>query len=59
VFCCFLLVIGAVTWFVFLETKGYSLEENAILFDALGVERASSFRSDGKLVGKATVCRNI
>jgi hypothetical protein len=52
VFCYFLLVIRAVTWFVFPETKGYSLEKIANLFDAPGVPPASSFRSDGKLVGK-------
>jgi hypothetical protein len=52
VFCCFLLVIGAVTWFVFPEIKGYSLEKIVIQFDALGVAPGSSFRSAGKLMGK-------
>jgi hypothetical protein len=52
VFCCFLLVIGTVTWSVFPETKGYSLEEIAVLFDGPGAAPASSFPSDGKLVGK-------
>jgi hypothetical protein len=46
------LVIGAVTWFVFPETKGYLLEEIVILFDAPRVVPGCSFRSDGKLVGK-------
>jgi MFS family permease len=33
VFCCFLVVFLGVTWWLFPETKGYSLEEIAILFD--------------------------
>jgi len=36
VFCCFLVVILAVTYAVFPETKGYSLEEIAVLFDGPG-----------------------
>ena len=33
VFCCFLVVIFAVTYLYFPETKGYSLEEIAEIFD--------------------------
>lgn len=33
VFCCFLVVILAVTWFTFPETKGFSLEEIVQIFD--------------------------
>lgn len=36
VFCCFLAVIVLVTWFVFPETKGHSLEEIAEIFDGPG-----------------------
>lgn len=41
VFCCFLVVFLAVTYFLFPETRGYSLEEIAVIFDgpqALKVE---------------------
>ncbi|TVY76093.1 Lactose permease [Lachnellula suecica] len=33
VFCCFLVVFLGITWWLFPETKGYSLEEIAVLFD--------------------------
>ncbi|KXH42749.1 hypothetical protein CNYM01_03772 [Colletotrichum nymphaeae SA-01] len=33
VFCCFLVVFFVVTWVLFPETKGYSLEEIAVIFD--------------------------
>lgn len=33
VFCCLLVVIFATVWFLFPETKGYSLEEIAEIFD--------------------------
>jgi len=33
VFCVFLVIILATTWFLFPETKGYSLEEIAEIFD--------------------------
>lgn len=36
VFCCFLAVFLAVTWFFFPETKGRSLEEIAEIFDGPG-----------------------
>ena len=36
VFCCFLAVFLAVTYFVFPETKGRSLEEIAEVFDGPG-----------------------
>jgi hypothetical protein len=49
VFCCFLVVIWAVTYFVFPETKGYSLEEIAVLFDGPEAAPSSFFPSDGKL----------
>ncbi|RDW68144.1 general substrate transporter-6 [Coleophoma cylindrospora] len=52
VFCCFLLVILVVTYFVFPETKGYSLEEIAVLFDGPDAAPASKYVSEGKLVGK-------
>jgi MFS family permease len=35
VFCCFLVVFLVVTYLLFPETKGYSLEEIAVLFDGL------------------------
>lgn len=52
VFCCFLAVIGTVTWFTFPETKGYSLEEIAVLFDGPDAAPASSYPSDGKRVSQ-------
>ena len=33
VFCCLLVVFLAITYFVFPETRGYSLEEIAVVFD--------------------------
>lgn len=50
VFCCFLVVILAVTYFVFPETKGYSLEEIAVLFDGPEAAPESSYVDgiDGK-----------
>ncbi|KAI9734012.1 MAG: hypothetical protein M1834_002669 [Cirrosporium novae-zelandiae] len=36
VFCCLLAIFFAVTWFCFPETKGYSLEEIAEVFDGPG-----------------------
>ena len=52
VFCCFLLVIGVVTFLTFPETKGYSLEEIAILFDGPGAAPTMSFLDDKKAVTK-------
>jgi hypothetical protein len=50
VFCYFLVVIGAVTFFTFPETKGYSLEEIAVLFGGLGAAPTLSFLGDQKAV---------
>lgn len=46
VFCCFLAVICAVTYFLFPETKGYSLEEIAEVFD--GPSARAMFEPDTK-----------
>lgn len=46
VFCCFLVVILAVTYLFFPETKGYSLEEIAIVFDGPAAELESSYPDD-------------
>lgn len=48
VFCCFLVVIITVTYFTFPETKGYSLEEIAIVFDGPNAAPASSYAEQGK-----------
>jgi hypothetical protein len=53
VFCCFLLVIGTVTYTIFPETKGYSLEEIAVLFDGPDAVPTAAFSNGGKqVVGK-------
>ena len=48
VFCCFLVVILAVVYFTFPETKGYSLEEIATIFDGPDAAPASSYINDIK-----------
>jgi hypothetical protein len=43
VFCCFLVVIITTVYFTFPETKGYSLEEIATIFDGPDAAPASSY----------------
>ncbi|KAL1885440.1 hypothetical protein Plec18167_000934 [Paecilomyces lecythidis] len=45
-YCCFDVIVLAVTWFAFPETKGYSLEEIAAVFDG------SSPATDGEVFDK-------
>ena len=46
-FCCLLIVIVGVTWFFFPETKGYSLEEVAEVFDGPAAGRKVSVDLSG------------
>lgn len=50
VFCCFLVVILAVTFFTFPETKGFSLEEIVQIFD--GPQAARDVEESEKEVKK-------
>lgn len=47
-FCCFLVVVLAVTWVAFPETKGYSLEEIKQVFDG---EESGNREEEGEEVG--------
>ncbi|KAI6082026.1 hexose transporter [Hypoxylon rubiginosum] len=56
VFCCLLVVFLAVTWVLFPETKGYSLEEIAVLFDGPEADEA---RVDAKIMESEMVAHDI
>lgn len=59
-FCCFDVVVLVVTWFAFPETKGYSLEEIAEVFD--GPSAATSgeiFDKGSELVGKGEHAEHV
>ena len=55
VFCVLLVIIFATTWFLFPETKGYSLEEIAEIFDGPDYRRrveSGVFKEDIHFTGK-------
>ncbi|KAL4890119.1 general substrate transporter [Aspergillus ambiguus] len=54
-FCCFDAVVVAVTWFCFPETKGYSLEEVAEVFDGPVAIRPGEPLGKGYDVGKGSI----
>ena len=56
VFCVFLVIILATTWFLFPETKGYSLEEIAEIFDGPDYRRrveSGAYKEDIVFAGKS------
>ncbi len=55
VFCCFLVVFLGVTWWLFPETKGYSLEEIAVLFDGENAEVEDVRLDEDKILERAGV----
>jgi len=55
VFCCFLVVFLGVTWWLFPETKGYSLEEIAILFDGEAANIEDVRLDEDKILANAGV----
>jgi MFS family permease len=59
-FCCFDVLVLAVTYFVFPETKGYSLEEIAEVFDGPAVVSSSEvLGSKDGVVGSAEHTENV
>lgn len=55
VFCCFLVVFLGVTYFLFPETRGHSLEEIAVLFDGEGAQVEDVRLDEGKILEGAGV----
>ncbi|KAH6682914.1 hexose transporter [Halenospora varia] len=55
VFCCFLVVFLVVTYLLFPETKGYSLEEIAVLFDGENAEVEDVRLDEDKILASAGV----
>lgn len=59
-FCCFDVVVLAVTWFAFPETKGYSLEEIAEVFDGPSIAISGAvLDKDDALVGKGEHAEHV
>ncbi|KAJ5379727.1 uncharacterized protein N7496_002155 [Penicillium cataractarum] len=60
-FCCFDVLVLAVTWFAFPETKGHALEEIAEVFDGPSVLHGSAIsgKEDGDFVGKGEHAEHI
>jgi Sugar (and other) transporter len=59
-FCCFDVVVLVVTWFAFPETKGYSLEEIAEVFDGPSIATGGNvFGKDDDAVGKAEHAEHV
>lgn len=59
-FCCFDVIVLAVTWFAFPETKGHSLEEIAEVFDGPSSSTGEAvFDKDDELVGKGEHAEHV